>query len=402
MPYQSCKSILPKFLWCHIVDYLSLADIYKSDLINKQFDALIDWKKCFLKNRRGSIAIVKCNSRRIDNFWKYACYHYDIYNNINDTMKAISDNNILNSKLDGIPCFIYYKIFIKGGKFEDNNHKHRFDYTPCSIEIIGNKTIIYSSRAWKKISIYCPTYFSMKHIVVNGLMLSFRKPNNNLDNYITSTLHIYNCIFNYIRLYVSSIDIIAISSCTFKDSSLYINDSDYLSLKTKSTMCDCYPRSFGDVRCKFEDCPYSVATWNKKHKKQYLPKINYIISNNIFSGISPYISDQECITLSGNYHKLSNIQISGNTFSDLNILGRIRCGSTVMLYKDNTISNIKSCIEYITDDGDCSNIIFENNMFNQVKQLYHDDQKCTVKLSDSNKFIDCGTELTKYVKHQIN
>ena len=395
MPYQSCKSILPRFLWCHIVDYLSLADIYKSGLISRQFDALIDWKKCFLGNRRGSIAIVKCNSRRIDNFWKYACYHYDIYNNINDTMRAISDNNILNSKSDGIPCFIYYKIFIKGGKFKDNNHKHRFDYTPCSIEIIGNKTIIYSSRAWKNIRIYCPTYFSMKHIVFSELTINFRRPNNNLDNYITSTLHIYNCIFGYnINLYINSIDNVIISSCIFdKINSLYTSDSDYLSLKTKSAMCYCNPSDFGE--CKFEGCPYSVATWNKKHKKQYLLKINYIISNNIFTGTSADVSDQKCTLLYGNYHKLSSIQISGNTFSDSTILGSICCGNATILYKNNTISNIKSCIEYITCD--CSNIIFENNMFNQVKQLYHDDRKCTVKLSDNNKFIDCGIELTKYI-----
>lgn len=45
--YSMPRSILPKFLWHPVLEYLSTADIYKLDIVHKYFDDVLnndDWK----------------------------------------------------------------------------------------------------------------------------------------------------------------------------------------------------------------------------------------------------------------------------------------------------------------------------------------------------------------------
>lgn len=109
MPYSIPRSILPKFLWKHIIDYLSIVDLRAMMIVSKEFNSLLDdndWKTIF-STKRCDISIVKCKTKHMDDFWKYACYNYIACVDINDMFYMIHQDNS-DDKL-----FIYYKVLSK-------------------------------------------------------------------------------------------------------------------------------------------------------------------------------------------------------------------------------------------------------------------------------------------------
>ena len=137
MSSASCLSIIPKFLWKHIIEYMSYEGFLKMIVINKHFDILIDEnaiKSRFIVDRPDAIVIVKCKSKRMDYFWKYAMETYIACASIRELFQYIDDDNKKNTAM------VYYKIFIKEGEYVIGRQYYTFNHNPCSIEINGAKS----------------------------------------------------------------------------------------------------------------------------------------------------------------------------------------------------------------------------------------------------------------------
>lgn len=195
----------------------------------KQFDSLMDdddWKTCFMDGRSSDIVIVRCKTKRMNNFWKHAIHHHVVCNDIDDALSTIESHNKIIKRFSKSK-FVYYKVFIRSGyhKMIVNNENccHRFNYANCSIEILGNNhpTISIIDRSEEGMLIVCPQYLSMKDIIFDGNILDFCKHNyDDIDNNITaSTLHISNCSFVGTKVSMDSIDNIIIENCVFTNAS---------------------------------------------------------------------------------------------------------------------------------------------------------------------------------------
>lgn len=360
----SCCSIMPKFLWKHVIDILPAECLVKIIHVDRWLDSLIcdtTWKHHFL-NRTGDIALVIYRLDIMNYFWKYAYLNHTIYDSIDDLLNAITSDNKMEAQSDD-PCLVYYKIFIKEGTYVFEpfcNNIYRFDYTKCCVKIIGPKrsqciirvpNVGYSDSIFFVIS----QYLSITNITFQniGLVAECRSI---YKNYYVSQLHISNCSFDdNAHLTIETIDNATVTNCTFSNTTLYIAGSIFGSSKTMI--------------------------------------INYIIAFNTFigSGIN------EFICMDSDYDKKSIVSITNNTLTCASIL---ICNDTqfaTIAINSNVISDIKTCIDTCELHSNKNSVIlFENNIFNNVQSLFIGSVG-TIKLEANNEFIDCGTDLIKHV-----
>lgn len=340
---------MPKFLWRHIIQLLPVAAILNMTIIDQSFDDLIndnDWKRYFLEERDCAIAVVM-SSRQVDNFWKYAFYNHRHFNKIDDALKHIEDINGLTLKYN-------YTIFIQTGKHIINNYASYTFYCECSIKVIGStdrNTIISSyDNITENIDFYIPRYFSIENISLLNIILNCAKSSYEYK----SNIHISNCHFTD-RFSVNNHDTVCITNCTFNNAPLYIVDINILD-KTKA--------------------------------------VNYLISNNIFTN-TYYMAFMYFKSMN---NKSSIITVTDNIFiekfQEYSQLMRNEIEYGTVTVKNNIITNISTC-----NTSNCvifSDIIYENNVFTNVKSFI-DKPIDSMKLSSNNTFIDCGTDLTKYI-----
>lgn len=75
----------------------------------------------------------------MDHFWKYACGCYTMCPSFNDIFAIIEIDNKANAATE-VPVFIYYKVFIKAGKYDSHASlfaSYNTNHTKCSVEVIG-------------------------------------------------------------------------------------------------------------------------------------------------------------------------------------------------------------------------------------------------------------------------
>ena len=354
---MSYKSFLPKFLWKCIIKQLSMADIKTMLIADKSFDSLIDdsmWKQYFIDERKCAIALVRCESKRMDNFWKYAYYNYIGCYDIDAMFTSIEFDNKINMRFNRDNHY-YYKIFIKCGRYEmgASTRVIKFDYAICNVKIIGcavYKSIISLNGDDNTEIIF--TLLSIKNIIFEGLGITcYAKQCNNI-----SELYISNCEFEGgYGLVVESISNIYITKCKFTCASLSVDD--YELTDNEST-------------------------------------INCIILDNMFENTE----DVAYLVLGGNYSKSSVVNITNNTFKNttydeqLLIYNTFTCATIKMTA--NVISNIFRCILFVEKKD--SLVILEDNTFIGMDSLF-DDVQGDVKLSSNNTFINCEPGLTNFI-----
>ena len=231
MSYPSCRTIMPKFLWKHIIEYMSYPAILKIEKIDSSFSDLVDedvGKSNFLEHRTNAIVVVRCMLHHMDYFWKYALEEYVECDSIHSMLRFIENHDDTSIS--------YYKVFIKAGEYLCNNHNYIFNQTSYNIEINGSKsgsTVIKHSgdeneyKPFYTLSFVTSKYFSMSHIKLYNVSCRFKRyriePYHNLTDddlikiYSYSELYIHNCIFatSYADLAIYSTNKSTISNCTF-------------------------------------------------------------------------------------------------------------------------------------------------------------------------------------------
>ena len=330
---------LPKFIWKHIIDNLTIHDIVNMHLVLKHFGNMIDeanWKRCFLYNRLCSIALVQCESQQINDFWRYACYNHVKCDSVDNMFDILEIDN---------KCKVYNKIFIKTGIYEiDTDINARYIHCNHSIDIIGSGlcTIITENYSNK----------------FNEYFISF-----------TGYFSAYNIIFRDTRFIMRKFDKLILDNCIFDNSSLSL----YRVSNAVVTNC-----TFNSV------FPITISG------KSNLTLVKYTISNNIFKN---KFNKGVFISCYGEYNNASIINITNNTISCRNILCRIE-GDVTILFDNNHISTVKSCI-LCKQSGCNSAIMFKNNIFDHVEKLYYNDNKIAGLDTSNNTYIECGPELAE-------
>ena len=305
----------------------------------------------FFYGRSCSIVLVQCGSQRITDFWRYACYNHLACVSIDDALRKIIPDEA---------HVVYYKMFIKCGEYEISHistHSDSFyNHRNCGIEMIGDNetTIIDKSNQSNKYVIQCAKYFTMYNITFCGIELEIFGAYTFIP--CTLNVNISNCIFNQSTLVLHNVKNAVIVGCNF-------NGNDPLNIE----MCD------------------------------ISPEMNYTIKDNIFKSDINNDGDT-CIIFNGILNSSSTINIINNIISHYKTLCWIDENASI-LFKNNHISNIKSCIYAWVDwsGGNGSVIIFNNNIFDNVKNVYESDGRIAkLELCDSNTYIDCGPELTRF------
>lgn len=391
--YRIPKALLPKFLWRPIFEYLLLDNISKLSLVNIMFlDMLSDdnWKQRFQHERNNNIVIVKCNANRMDGFWKHACVNMIACTNFNDMFTTIESDNKINAD-SGTAIFIYYKVFIKAGKYNasaSTGERYNINYTPCSIEINGCKTnpsIINYPNAYHADYLITPLYFSMKYITFHDIFsnLIFRNYYWRTDkHYNENKLCFSNCIFKGIESEWVNMHYfydIAITNCKFEATGLNIFAVNKLSIT------DCI---FNNSIIRIDNIGYLI-------------KLDYIISDNTFCDLTGDMAvENGFICFGGIYDIPSLFIVKNNIIMNTTILCINNSRFISVMFTNNIISNINSCINRNKIIGEISNTIFENNTFTNVDRLYYSTvvRLHHSKLCSNNIFNNCGAELIQYVE----
>ena len=387
MSYQSCRAIIPKFQWKHIIEYISYNNIVKMNLIDFSFNTLIDENtgRCnFLEHRTDAIVVVKCDTHYMDYFWKYALQNYISCGNINELFQYFEDDIKHNTTM------IHYKVFIRIGVYPYDNYaynnngyayrSYNFSENLCSIEINGSKsgstTIIFTNDKiidYYALSAVIPKYFSIKHIIFRNMSCTFVKHQYDagksncltddkfVSTYADATLHINNCVFegSHADLAIDSINKASIINCIF-DARLHISNGISFGRSIESRM----------------------------HKLGLTNNIECSISHSTFSIKSP---KDGCIDIYSELpHSINftnNLVLKAATLFYDGIFNK----NTAFQVSNNTISNMDMCVQC------CRDIKFVSNHFDGVMALY-DDSSSNITIDDTNTFINCDEQLMNQIK----
>lgn len=358
---MSCKLFLPKFLWKHIIEQLSMTDIKAMLVSDKSFDSLIDddvWMQYLFKEIQSNIIIVRCKTEPMDKFWKYAYYNHMTCDKIETAIDLIESDNksnaTFNKKLVGNNIFSY-KVLIKQGDYLISNRYKKFYHTKCNIEIIGGyegvTTISPTGTDWDK---------DVKPFYVSGHLI------------------IKNITFHYLYVIYKQKSIDDISSLVISDCRFETN-----CILDIGSICNTHI-----TNCMFDDSSLNIYPENKSVIN------NYIIENSTFTN---YGGDWYLELYSGSGKPLT-VSIIGNTFDNNTpypgaLISNEAKYATIMVTNNNII-NVHTCICTLEDIG--SPVILENNIFTNVQSLF-DETVGIAKLGSSNTFVNCGINLTKYV-----
>lgn len=357
-------TILPKFLWKHIIAYLAYADILKLATVANQFDAMTDWKALFLDGRSDAIVVVKCTSYHMTNFWKYASYNHNSCDSIAELLQFIVD--------DTSDSFIYYKVFIKSGEYLFANSDY-INYihskNPCSVKITGSKTattsFIYNSHCNDEsdtdteteynrnaIPIIISNYFSMSYIIFYNLQCLFEKYDFYTKCFPDNTeLCISNCSFNgdYSELSVDAINKTSITNCQFNS------------------------------RYGINICNTASKTKNKKklQKCNSVEGIECLISNSTFT------VQRECVTCNSMANAV--IQFTNNCVTkSTSVFAHFSDIRSSITINNNSINNSCYCLLLCR-----SIIVINDNHFANVIEL-QDGETDYITMNNGNRFENCG------------
>ena len=376
MAFRAPEHIIPKFLWKHIIKYMSYDDVIKMATTAKRFAGLVDedtGRSNLIEHRTNAIAVVKCNVNQMDYFWKYALQTYIGCDNINDLLQYIEDD------INHIADYIYYKVFIKIGDYILDNSEPKYyslNQCKCSIEINGSKEgptwIRYTYHKYgslRPIYAVIPNYFSMRHVNFDNVSCIFTKYNPDFyyryiddDVFIRvnhySELYIYRCTFakcHESNINARCIDKITIVNCTF-DTGLSIYNItekkfrlklDHLGL-SGNTICDISHSTFS-----INDIYDCISIMTKLPFTLLFTNNTILKATRLFSG---WYNDQTIIKAS--YNKICNLDVCAEKYCNVN---------------------------------------FTNNHFDNVK-LLHDETCENVIVDDTNVFIDCDKQLMDQIK----
>lgn len=348
---------MPKFLWKHIIDSLTIDHFIKMTITDREFMTVTTYdsiKCCVMANIKGNIIIVKCKADRINIFWIYTWHHHICYDSISDALNAVGSDK---TKL------IYYKILIKPKHYTFDVACYWFLNKQCNIEMSGlcdghSNIPIITGTIQRRKYFYISQCFSMNNIVFKNIDIHFN------TSVYESHINIFNCTFsNGSNLEIDCIVTAKISQCRFDKSDLNLG------------MNGCYIN-------------------NNKPDDNDLIKMNYDIISNVFININT-----GCIAFCGDYHRSSIFNISSNTVLDCKLLCKIYMEYVSIYFTDNVFTNMISCIESYSN---YAFVVFENNTFTNVKSLCIDNAVDIVKMSSNNTFTNCDNELIRYIEQSNN
>ena len=359
--YQSCKQIMPKFLWEHIIKALSADHLFKMHIVDKKFFIVAnsgDLQQLFIDNIKAKVIVIEGKSNRIKNFWLIAWYSHT-FDDIPDALRYIEKKN--NTK----PA--YYKILLMNGEHAfriKNNGTYTYSNSNINIELSGihkhaKSTIIEGDTlCYKHINI--TGCFFIKYVIFNHNSICVGTPKDKFSP--ASKVYVSNCGFNNKSLLeINSIANVNITHCIFDNSSMIFGNNTYG-----------YFIGGG-----------FVVTEN-------ILKVNYIVAHNTFVN-NKYIA---CFSFAGAYHKSSIINIVDNIISDSELLSIVYSSNATIRFRDNMIKKVVTCIR---SHNDSAIIIFEDNIFDKVESLhkYHEIDK--VLFEGYNEYSDCGENFMRFI-----
>ena len=369
MSHPSCLSIIPKFLWKHIIEYMSYENIISMTVVDSNFFILIDkdmGRSNFLEHRTNAIVVVKCDARSMDYFWKYAVRNHVSCRNVNELFYYLECDTEKNITM------IYYKVFIKAGEYilDDSHYNlYRYNKQQCSIEINGSKsetTTFYFVIPRSTLDIVISSFFSMKYIRFNDLFLNLQKhgmtyrlDDNDFIKILTyRELYISNCAFGNGKsgLNIESIDKSTIINCQFNHTQLWITG--------------CWRVTELIIRLGLSE----ITVCN-------------ILSSTFFDE-SDFCG---CIDIRGGL--LQVINFTDNVVLKAKILFSNGLNNkTLIEAKSNRIYNTDLCVRR------CRDTTFTNNQFDNVISL-HDEACNNIVIDNTNTFINCGEQLMNQIKN---
>ena len=375
------QSIMPKFLWKHVFNYLSYTDLTKAITANSTFTKLIDesnWRRFFLYDRADAIVVVKCDTKTMDGFWYHAIQTYIAHSNIDNLFWYI-ENDIANATK-----FIYYKIFIKAGKYllDEYKHPYIFNTKPCSIEINGSKLNTKIDNDYHRyLRMVVSKFFQIKHIKFGNISCLLDKrdfikciygsDNDNDNDFIAmhghSELFVSDCIFENEALSITSINKSTITNCKFNGVGISIHNTDedtkvitrMINLGLSNNIeCNISHSIFStryycistDIKIFYEHVCLPVCYCSINFTNNTVMKANYIL-NTFFPGFYKYVT---------------------------------------FMAHSNTISNTNKCVSR------SGNVIFKYNHFNNVLLLY-DEYSTNVIADNTNVFVDYSSEFMEQI-----
>lgn len=224
-------SILPKFLWKHIVDYISLSQSIVLSQVHYHFISIIDWEYCFKDKKQDDIAVVFNDGWNRNQFWYHACITYtavSIAPNRYDAFEMFRElaEQIEKRKKD---LFVDCKVFMKEGRYLFiiyDDYMFDMNYDKCNIEIIGNsdnknRTVIYTDVCFghRCIQIDTSSNFIIKHIDFVDMCVDLHN-NKKIDNMVIiddcSFVHPTEDYYVVYGLYISLVEHILIKIVFFR------------------------------------------------------------------------------------------------------------------------------------------------------------------------------------------
>lgn len=338
--------IFPKVIWNHIIDLISTSDIRSLFMASYKFKHILNesnWKRFFLEERKYDIAVVRCNSKRIDGFWKHA---YSSYVSI-DTIEGMFTHIGADSTAD---TYFFYKVFLKIKQYNiDTNISKTFNQNVHSVEIIGDN----SELSGCQINLVTDSYLSIKRIKMY-CSISCSANKVYIDNcYVSPGKHIE----------INSTECLTVSNSTFWYSQLYIKCNSNI------LICTITDNHFDDYKLRFVgDCTESSI-------------INII--SNIF--VDDMFGDEISID-----SKLLYNEFDHGTFVSIAPAAGTRSDR---VFENNSIAHIYACLDICRPDV---NYVFRNNYFKEVQTLANSNTD-HIKLNKCNTFQDCGIEITNLI-----
>ena len=345
---NSCKSVMPHFLWRMVMTYCDAKSILEL-CTDKRFGSMLnddDWKRYFYATKP-AIAIVKTTRSDMNNFWKYACYNHIACDSINDMLSKIENDNIgLISELDEHieRDFTYYKVYVSQGKYSITSGCC-YKYKKCSIEIIGdeaNETVI-DFMKMETVTIVTSEQFTITGITFINFSITYQS--NSVNN--ASKIELNNCIFynKYIMiLTVISINDLIITGCIIKKHPLSIrNKSQRINYNiTYNTFLECtYASIIMDGITVHEPLAINITnntiTGSRYLMTIFVENVSIIVANNHISNVTDIT---KCFGL--RFPKQSTAVFDNNTF--------INAGTQPHIFGDNIIFNANNKFADSIDD----------------------------------------------------
>ena len=365
MAHHSALTILPRFLWKPIFDYLPAQSLKKLSNMHTFANLFTDayCKELILSNKTGIIKVIRTSENRIDNFWIHAYNTYVEYNHLTNLMSSIDQKT---KKLR------YITIFIQPGKYYNYYYSDYNSFGTLYVSINGSKTGQTDFYGTHK---YVPYDISLKNIVyIDDIRIDVQRQLSK-----TASIRLSNCIFNKYFV-LRSAGYLSISNCIF-------NGSNIMSSIQHLIMSDCV------LNCQNEyNAQHLVIT-----KCILNPKTNIMISCNNNSTVD---FNQNMITQTASIMSItgldhSTIKIHNNIISEvdacisLHKYKSIR-GKNFFLMQNNSITNMPHKYNRI----DYAGVINAGKKLNSRIR-----SKCKFILDESNTLINCGFTADANIKN---